>query len=71
MQNLMIEYLDRLSAILQLIFFLLKLSLAAPKIATWKIMFRSHNLSESPLSLHIPELLPTLLDLAPVNYIRV
>ena len=65
----MIEHLDRLSDILQLIFFLLKLSLAAPKIATWKIIFRSHNLSKSPPSLHIPKLLPSLLDLAPVNYI--
>ena len=64
-----IEHLDKLSAILQLIFFLLKLSLAAPKIATWRIIFRSHNLSKSPPSLHIPKLLPSLLDLAPVNYI--
>ena len=32
----MILYLDKLSAMLQLIFFLLKLSLAAPKIATYR-----------------------------------
>ena len=71
MQKLTTEHLDRLSAILQLIFFLLKLSLAAPKIATCKIIFRSHNLSQSPPSLHNPELLPSLLDLVPVNYIWV
>ena len=71
----MILYLDKLSAMLQLIFFLLKLSLAAPKIATYhkkkvgdwesSLFFLESErgelfLSHSPPWLHTPRLLPSL-----------